>query len=139
MSQKIKEDILIAEYDEREFKPYKGNSSYNIGFKTFKECKVYIKENNLNGYKPELGWEMGLGDYRTNFHSLMRVVEKICKEKFNDDSNETPYLRTFGMMNDDGDFMVRFNRGHLFTDESLIKATFNAVVEFLRNRPLTDR
>lgn len=129
---KLKHDILIAEFDERKFKPYNGNRSQDIEFKTFKECENYIEKNNLVGFKPELGWEMGLGDYRTNFHSLMRVVEKICKEKFDD--GENVQLRTFGMLDEESLFMVRFERHPLFKNESLIEATFEAVICYLRNK-----
>ena len=62
---------------------------------------------------------------------LMPVVEKICTESYDDGDNI--YLRTFGMMSE-GFFMVRFNRRSLFMDESLIKATYLAVVDFIRNR-----
>jgi hypothetical protein len=63
---------------------------------------------------------------------IMPVVEKICKEKFEDGS--TAFLRTFGMITDDLGFMVRFNRHSLFIEDTLIQATFLAVGEFLRNR-----
>jgi hypothetical protein len=63
---------------------------------------------------------------------IMPVVEKICKEKFEDGSRA--FLRTFGMITDDLGFMVRFNRHSLFIEDTLIQATFLAVGEFLRNR-----
>ena len=128
------EDILISEYDGRIFKPYKDNRCVNVEFTTYKSCVDFITKEDLNDYYPEVGWELGLGNYRKDFRELMEVVEKICREKFNDESNETSYLRTFGMINEDGDFMVRFNRGRLFVSETLIGATFDAVLDFLRNR-----
>ena len=63
---------------------------------------------------------------------LMPVVEKICKEYYED--GDTAYLKTFGMITDDLGFMVRFNRCSLFIEDSLIQATFLAVGEFLQNR-----
>lgn len=134
MNTKQKEDILIAEYDKRVFIPYNDNLSWSGNFTTYKGCEKWIKENNFIGYKPELGWKLGLGDYRTNFHSLMGVVEKICKEKFDDGSEETSHLRTFGMVDIDGNFVVRFNRGSLFTNETLIGVTFDAVIDYITNK-----
>jgi hypothetical protein len=128
------EGILISEYDGRIFKPYNGNRCVNVEFLTYKSCLDFIEKEDLIDFYPEVGWELGLGNYRKDFRELMKVVEKICQEKFDDESNETSYLRTFGMINEDGDFMVRFNRGHLFTDETLIGATLKAVVDYLRNR-----
>jgi len=66
------------------------------------------------------------------WHSLMPVVEKICKEKYDD--GDTAYLRNYGMINDEFQFMVRFNRQQLFSSNSLLKASYLAVVDFLRNR-----
>lgn len=130
-NQLTEQHILIAEYDGKKFKPYNKNLSWDIEFSTYKSCEEYIKEKKLIDFIPQLGYQLGVGDYRNNFHDLMRVVEKICKEKFSD--NETSYLRTFGMLNDSGEFMVRFNRGRLFEEKKLIDATFFAVVDFLQN------
>jgi len=62
----------------------------------------------------------------------MPVVEKILKERFDD--GENVFLKTFGLINEGGEFMVRFNRYSLFMEESLLEATYFAVIEFLRNR-----
>jgi len=62
---------------------------------------------------------------------LMPVIEKISRIKFNDGSNQTCYPRTFGMINGDLMFMVRFNRFSLHTEEKLIVAAFLAVIEVI--------
>lgn len=77
---------------------------------------------------------------KTEFHNrwdwIMFVVEKICKEKYQD--GDTAYIRTLGMISQDF-FMVRINRHQLFMDESLIMATYLSVCDFLRNHNQTDR
>jgi hypothetical protein len=71
-------------------------------------------------------------EFDKRWDCLMPVVEKICKEYYED--GDTAYLKTFGMITDDLGFMVRFNRCSLFIEDSLIQATFLAVGEFLQNR-----
>lgn len=62
----------------------------------------------------------------------MPVIEKISQIKFDD--GETIYPHTFGMINkENGNFMFRFNRHHLFENEKLIAAAFNAVVDYIQN------
>jgi hypothetical protein len=73
---------------------------------------------------------------------LMPVVEKISKyyyEEFKSNNGykniteyDYAYPRTFAMLNNSGKFMVRINRMTLHEDESLIKATYEAVVEFIK-------
>ena len=80
---------------------------------------------NPNGYTAtlcqfDLSWEM-----------LMPVVEKITNTKFDD--GDTAYLRTFGMKNSEtGQYMVRFNRYIVFYSDSLINATYQAIIEFIK-------
>ena len=62
---------------------------------------------------------------------LMPVIEKICKLKFTDGSNDTCYPRTFGMIGGDGMCMVRFNRFSLHSSEKLIEAAFLGVIEVI--------
>lgn len=78
------------------------------------------------------GWgdyTMGKWYYNTSYEWLMPVVEKIIKFKYEDD--DTAYLRTFGMMKE-GKIMVRFNRHQLFSSDTLVEATWLAVVDFIR-------
>lgn len=62
---------------------------------------------------------------------LMPVVEKISDVKYADGENAC--LRTFGMINpENGMFMVRFNRSFLNEEETLMKATYKACIEFIK-------
>jgi len=80
--------------------------------------------------------------YDTSWDWLMPVVEKIAKHEYErwQDSNgwkevthiETAYPRTFGMLDNEGKWMVRINRMHLECEDTLIKATYQAVVEFIK-------
>lgn len=94
----------------------------------------------------EDGYEVNLspdGDPLTNlselpFYSswefLMSIVEKICRLKVGDDKEyvEYSYPRTFGMLNDKtGQIMVRLNGHQLFEADTLIEATWKAVVDFI--------
>jgi hypothetical protein len=77
-----------------------------------------------------------------NWADLMPAVTKICNHqypdyfKFADTRDRTPfedyaYLRTFGMRDENGLYMVRFNATALFKAETLIEATWLAVVDFI--------
>jgi hypothetical protein len=82
-------------------------------------------------------------DYKNNWNALMPVVEKISQHVYEIQEDEriggttiikqTAYPRTFAMLSDDDDkLMVRFNRSPLFTADTLIEATYNAVVEWIK-------
>jgi hypothetical protein len=71
--------------------------------------------------------------FNNSWDWLMPVIEKIISvEKFED--GECVKLRTFGTINDKGLFMVRFDRHQLFQSKDFLQASFEAVVDFLRNR-----
>lgn len=129
MTNITKGNILICEYMGVEFIPYKDNSSYNKSFNTYKKCKKWIKNNAEEGYVPAIGWNQNVGDYHRNWASLMPVVEKINTYEYED--GELAFIRTFGQYNKEGLPMVRINRMGLFTSETLIQATYLAVVNFL--------
>ncbi len=63
----------------------------------------------------------------------MPVVEKIGKIECLSENEifDTYYLRTFGMVDVDGNFMVRVNRFALNISKSFIEATWLAVIEFI--------
>jgi hypothetical protein len=73
-------------------------------------------------------------NYRSSWEKLMPVIEKICRLDFND--NKISFLcfpRTFGMVNEDtGKIMVRLNGFSLHEADTLIEATYLAVVEYVR-------
>lgn len=84
----------------------------------------------------------GLIPYHKSWDWLMPVVEKISLhvyEEYTDHNGykEVPikcyaYPRTFAMPDYNGEFMVRFNRCVLFQNKSLINATYEAVVDFIK-------
>lgn len=84
-----------------------------------------------------------LHNYHEDWNKLMPVVEKISlipypKDKgwHKEDYEEMmayPYPRTFGMRNKEGQFMVRLNANPLFEADTLIQATWLAVVDFIKN------
>ncbi len=67
--------------------------------------------------------------YHESWGWLMSVVEKIVAIRY--DGDETAYLRTFGMRDHDGNYMVRLNWCSLQIGNSLLSATYAAVVEFV--------
>lgn len=84
-------------------------------------------------FEPMQTWEQEFQNepielkYHTSWDWLMPVVEKVMS-CYNNDS----FLRTFGMKNEeDGQFMVRFNMRPLFEADTLIEATYEAVVSFI--------
>ena len=123
-------NTLIAEFEGLDFVPYKDNRSVCVKFKKYKECENYIQENNLKGFIPELWWNAKSGKYHHDFQSLMRAVDKIIQTKYDD--GDSAYFRTFGMINKDGNIMVRINRCQLFEAPTLIEATWLAVVDWCR-------
>lgn len=65
---------------------------------------------------------------------LMPVVEKISRlhlKYSNAEEYYYPYPRTFGMLDEDGNFMVRLNSEPLFTASTLIEATYLAVLHIV--------
>ena len=73
---------------------------------------------------------------------LMPVLEKLCKTKIGDGITYVEYAipRTFGAINlETGKFMVRLEGFCLHQEDTLIEATFLAIVEVLQFLSLTDR
>lgn len=93
-----------------------------------------ITETGLSWIREDSIWEMC---YHVKWELLFPVVEKILEYKYED--GDTAYLRTFGMRNEEGEKMVRFNRHALFQSESLIKATWLAVVDFIEFENFKER
>ena len=129
---------LIAEFDGRKFKPYKGNSSYTIEFDSYAACQKWIKENKADGYSPEIGYQLGTGQYHTSWDWLMPVVEKISKERLEHwdgtkctDIIDTCYPITFNMPTENGKVMFRFKGFSLHEADTLIEAVWQAVIEFI--------
>jgi hypothetical protein len=73
-------------------------------------------------------------EYDSSYNWLMPVVEKICNHEFNDFQGpiDRAFPRTFGAKDDQGQFMVRFNRMSLYFGDTLIEAAYKAVVDFIK-------
>lgn len=73
--------------------------------------------------------------YHSSWDWLMPVVEKITRiplpYKQDDGRQDTHWPRTFGMLDEWGNPMFRFNCGKLFTADTLIEATYKAIVDFI--------
>lgn len=73
--------------------------------------------------------------YHCDWSWLMPVIEKISSTKIGDGITyvEYAYPRTFGMLNEYGEFMFRFNGFSLHASKELIKAAWLAVVEYIEH------
>jgi hypothetical protein len=72
--------------------------------------------------------------YHSSWDWLMPVVERVVKLKIGDGVVyvDHPYLRTFGATNEaTGKIMVRFNGQALFQSDTLIEATYLAVIDII--------
>lgn len=73
--------------------------------------------------------------YHTSWDWLMPVVEKISQMRCSSDNlfdHDTFYPRTFGMLSPEGRKpMVRLNRCEVYEEDTLIEATYKAVVSFI--------
>jgi hypothetical protein len=68
---------------------------------------------------------------------LMPVIEKICRTRIGDGIKyiDFAYPRTFGMINDKTEkLMVRLNGFVVFEAETLIEATYLAVIDYIKNK-----
>lgn len=80
--------------------------------------------------------------FHTSWDWLMPVIIKISNtvyEEYNQDTGiekiiikDRAYPRTFGMINQQGLYMFRFNRMACFESETLIQAAYNACVDFIK-------
>lgn len=73
-------------------------------------------------------------NYHSNWNLLMPIIEKISRIRcpWSDaEISDTYYPRTFGMLSPDGKPMVRINANSLHTADSLIQATWLAVIDFI--------
>jgi len=87
------------------------------------------------GFNNEI-WRQNELKYHKSWDWLMPVIEKISNTEMtykNVDKKFFPYPRTFGMKDDHGEFMFRFNVGQLFIEEKLIDAAYKAVINFIKN------
>jgi len=73
--------------------------------------------------------------YKENWDWLMPVLEKLCRKEIGDGITYVKYAtpRTFGMLSEDtGQIMVKLDGFQLFKADTLIEATYLAIVEVLQ-------
>lgn len=74
--------------------------------------------------------------YHRSWDWLHPVLEKIAQhhygwDKKEDEWDDTPYPRTFGMRDKEGWYMVRLNAQPLFSAPTLIEAAWQAALHFI--------
>ena len=118
-----------------------GKKDLGIGFVPYKKYQIRwdIPIMQLDGlYTANLTKALHCNSEQLRFHEswcwLMPVIEKISAIKWGEDTDspDTYYPRTFGMINSEtGKPMFRFNLHVCFEADTLIKAAWLAVVDFL--------
>lgn len=111
-------NILIAEFMKL--------SKQNQEWRNPKPTLVFMKD----------GYWMPVANlsYHQDWSWLMPVIEKMAqlKIKYRDSDEEfSPYPNTFGMVDNEGNYMVRVYCAPLFCATTLIEAAWLAVVDFL--------
>ena len=107
-----------------------------------------IKNNTGNNYKDTF-WkfpnnieiQIDFLNYNESWDLLMLVIEKIGKIELPNDKYKNGervfvkhiFPRTFGMKDEDGFFMFRFNSYQLHKDKELINAAYKAVIDVLEH------
>lgn len=79
--------------------------------------------------------------FDSSYDALMPVLEKICRLRISDGIEfiDYAYPRTFGMINQDtGQIMVRLNGHALFEADTLIEATYLAIIDFIKGYNKTE-
>lgn len=104
---------------------------------SFMGVKIGVDEINFILGRSQPNRELAI-NYNESWDYLMPVVEKIVDTPMEDFINEETedggylYLVTFGMRTDIGEWMVRFRGQELYTADTLIKATWEAVIGFIK-------
>lgn len=120
-----------------------------LGWEKYEDGQTYKFPNLYPIYniddKENTGWiseQISRAEFHTRWDWLMPVFEKLCKTKIGDGITYVEYAtpRTFGTINTEtGQFMVRLEGFCLHQADTLIEATFLAIVEVLQFLSLTDR
>ena len=122
----IKQNKLIAEF-------MGGKYDKDVSFPIHPD-DIWLPFHGIVSYKTI---EIGKGQilsYHDCWEWLMPVLEKIVRTKVGDGIVyiDYPFLRTFGAINEStGKIMVRFNGQGLFQSDTLIEATYLAVIDFI--------
>lgn len=80
--------------------------------------------------------------FNSSWDWLLPVLEKLCRKEIGDGIEYVKYAtpRTFGMLNEEtGQIMVRLDGFQLFQADTLIEATFLAIVDCLQWLSQADR
>ena len=103
-----------------------------MGMKVHCEQVYSMKECSWSKCPPNLHWPFeSAPPFNENWAWLMPVVENICRREYDDGDNA--YFRTFGMVRNEGKtVMVRINRHILCESDTLIEATYLAVLDFIK-------
>lgn len=122
----VEGSILIADF--------LGWEHYGDG-RTYKFPNLYplynIDDDENSGWISE---QIANAKFHSDWSWLMPVLEKICRMKIGDGLKtiEYPHPRTFGMLSTGGQMMVRLNGFQCQYCDTLIEATWLAVVEFIK-------
>jgi len=92
-------------------------------------------------------WDAGSFQYHSSWDWLMPMLEKISRIPLPGDGtrpaepHETFYPYTFGMLSAEGRLMVRICANALFEADTLMEATWLAVVDFIKtnSQPLNNK
>jgi hypothetical protein len=79
-----------------------------------------------------LHWKAEEFPYYEDWGKLMTVVEKIAEHRYED--GDYVYPRTFGMKDEFGRPMFRFNRYPLFHGKTFREACWYAVVDYIKSK-----
>lgn len=127
----VKSNIIIAEFMGGSYLRRKDpfdkklieEIEYEIGKHPFISNADYINTENVVHLRYHCDWSW-----------LMPVLDKICRIKIGDGIKyvEFAYPRTFGTLNEEtGQMMVRLNGFQLFQSDTLIEATYLAIIDFI--------
>lgn len=124
-----KGNILISEFLDKPFRPYFDSRFIDMPFRRYDACLAHC-ESQVIKYKPQIGYQVGVGDYHENWNTLMEAVEKIINIDY-ETGRQNACFRTFG--NTNGGIsrpMVRIERMGLHGNKNLIGNVWDAVVEW---------
>lgn len=89
-----------------------------------RDCGYYVLP------KSPLTFHPSQMEYHKSWNWLMPVIELISRLPLNE--FEKCYPRTFGMQDEHGNYMFRFNNHGLFYNKELITAAYEAVIDFIK-------
>ena len=74
-------NIALAEFEGLTFQAFRGRSFYEKSFNSYKDCEKWIKNNKnkeiSENYTPQVGYNLGVGNYDKDWNALIGVYSKI--------------------------------------------------------------